>query len=211
MSMQRMNPAVDTYLAQGCMRCPRGGTADCKVHDWQEELTKLRTILLDCGLTEELKWSQPCYTHQHRNIVIMSAFKNYCAISFVKGSLLKDTHGVLVKPGEHTQVGRQIRFTQLQDVVDMEPILKAYIEEAIEIEQSGVKPTVHKDRPESVPEEFHQKLQERPDLKAAFDALTPGRQRAYIFYFSAPKQSKTRAARIEKCMQKILDGKGLYD
>nr|WP_274436510.1 YdeI/OmpD-associated family protein [Alicyclobacillus sp. ALC3] len=192
------------------MRCKLGGTPNCKVHNWEEELKILRAILLDCGLTEELKWSLPCYTYQKRNIVMMTAFKDYCSLNFMKGSLLKDTHGILVMPGENTQVGRQIRFTNAQDIAMMEPILKEYILEAIEVEKSGVKPTVKK-KPVPIPEELQEKLNDIPALKTAFEALTPGRQRAYILYFSAPKQAKTRESRIEKCIQKILDGKGLND
>lgn len=210
MTNNTMNPKVDKYLAEGCMRCKLGGTPNCKVHNWEEELKILRAILLDCGLTEELKWSMPCYTYQKRNIVMMTAFKEYCSLNFMKGSLLKDAHDILVTPGENTQVGRQIRFTNAQDIAKMEPILKEYIYEAIEVEKSGVKPTVKKN-PEPIPEELQEKLNEIPALKTAFEALTPGRQRAYILYFSAPKQSKTRESRIEKCMEKILDGKGLND
>ncbi|EPZ44478.1 YdeI/OmpD-associated family protein [Alicyclobacillus acidoterrestris] len=210
MEHKSMNPKVDAYLAQGCMRCKLGGTPNCKVHKWEEELKRLRAILLDCGLTEELKWSQPCYTYQKRNVVMMSAFKEFCSLNFMKGSLLKDTYGVLVKPGENTQVGRQIRFTNVGDIIKMEPILKEYIHEAIEVEKLGERPKIRKN-PEPMPEEFHKKLHEMPDLKTAFEALTPGRQRAYILYFSAPKQSKTRESRIEKCMQRILEGKGLND
>ncbi|MFX4300785.1 YdeI/OmpD-associated family protein [Alicyclobacillus tolerans] len=206
MTPQRTNPKIDAYLSEGCMRCRLGGTPNCKVHSWQEELKKLRAILLDCGLTEELKWSQPCYTYQKRNVLIMAAFKDYCAINFFKGSLLKDTNGILI---EHTQAGRQIRFTNIRDIVEMEPILKAYVYEAIEVEKSGLKPHVEKN-PEPIPEEFQKKLDEIPALKTAFEALTPGRQRAYIIYFSAPKQSKTRESRIEKYMQQILDGKPFY-
>ncbi|NRD79901.1 YdeI/OmpD-associated family protein [Bacillus sp. BRMEA1] len=210
MTNKGMNSKVDEYLAEGCMRCPLGGTPDCKVHNWEEELKKLRIILLDCGLTEELKWSQPCYTYEKRNIVIMSAFKEYCAINFIKGSLLKDANGILIKPGENTQVGRQIKFTNVRDIVKMEPILKEYIYEAIEVEKSGVKPNIKKN-PEPIPEELQKKLDEIPAFKTAFEALTPGRQRAYILYFSAPKQSKTKESRIEKYMAKILNGKGLND
>jgi len=210
MAPKSMNAQVDAYLTQGCMRCKLGGTPNCKVHKWEEELSRLRAILLDCGLTEELKWSQPCYTYQKRNVVIMSAFKEFCALNFMKGSLLKDTYGILVKPGENTQVGRQIRFTNVEDIIKMEPILKEYVHEAMEIEKSGQRPTI-KGNPEPMPVEFQRKLDEMPDLKTAFEALTPGRQRAYILYFSAPKQSKTRESRIEKCMPKILDGKGLSD
>ncbi|MHB1685043.1 MAG: YdeI/OmpD-associated family protein [Bacilli bacterium] len=210
MTNKGMNPKVDTYLAEGCMRCKLGGTPNCKVHSWEEELKKLRRILLDCGLTEELKWSQPCYTYNKRNIVLMSAFKEYCAINFVKGSLLKDAGNILISPGENTQVGRQIRLTNVREIEAMEPILKAYVYEAIEVEQSGLKPDV-KRNPEPIPEELQKKFDEVSSLKTAFDDLTPGCQRGYILYFSASKQSKTRAARIEKCMQKILDGKGIND
>lgn len=210
MTNKTMNPKVDAYLTQGCMRCKLGGTPNCKVHNWEEELKKLRAMLLDCGLTEELKWSQPCYTYQKRNVVMMSAFKEYCSLSFMKGSLLKDTYGILVMPGENTQVGRQIRFTNAQDIAKMDPILKAYLNEAIEVEKSGAKPTVKKN-PEPILEELQAKLDEIPSLKTAFETLTPGRQRAYILYFTAPKQSKTRESRVEKCMPKILDGKGLND
>ncbi|MEJ9212386.1 DUF1801 domain-containing protein, partial [Bacillus smithii] len=136
MTNKRMNPKVDAYFTEGCMRCPLGGTPNCKVHNWQEELKKLRMLLLDCGLTEELKWSQPCYTYQKRNIVLMSAFKEYCAINFFKGSLLKDAHNILIKQTENVQAARQIRFTSVQEIVEMETILKAYIYEAIEVEKA---------------------------------------------------------------------------
>ena len=205
-----MNPKVDTYLIEGCGRCPLGGTPHCKVHGWQEELKELRRILLDCGLTEDLKWKVPCYTSQKRNIVILSAFKEYCALLFFKGALLKDAHGILMKPGENTQAGRQIRFTRLQDIVKMESILKATILEAIEVEKAGLK-VQPKKNPEPVPEELQNKLDELPALRTAFEALTRGRQRAYILHFSAPKQSKTRVVRIEKCIPRILKGKGLND
>ncbi|MCL6592656.1 MAG: YdeI/OmpD-associated family protein [Alicyclobacillus sp.] len=210
MAHKSLNPQVDAYLTQGCMRCKLGGTPHCKVHRWETELKTLRAILLDCGLTEELKWSQPCYTYQQRNIVMMSAFKEYCALTFMKGSLLKDTYGLLIKPGENTQAGRQIRFTCVKDITKLEPVLREYIHEAIEIEKSGKKPVIKKDAA-PIPVEFQNKLEEWPALKEAFAALTPGRQRAYILYFSAPKQSKTRASRIEKYIQKIMEGKGLND
>ncbi|UCC87302.1 MAG: YdeI family protein [Anaerolineales bacterium] len=195
--MNRMDPKVDVYLS--------------KAKKWQEELAKLRTIVLDCQLTEELKWYQPCYTFQKSNIVIISGFKEYCALGFFKGALLKDPNGILIRPGENTQAGRQIRFTSVREIVEMEPILKAYIYEAIEVERAGLKVNFKKTTEFMVPEEFQNKLDEIPALKTAFDALTPGRQRAYLLYFSAPKQSKTREARVEKCMQQILNGKGLND
>ncbi|MEZ4660072.1 MAG: YdeI/OmpD-associated family protein [Caldilineaceae bacterium] len=170
----------------------------------------LRTILLDRGLTEEVKWKVPCYTFQNSNILIMSAFKGYCALSFFKGALLKDAHGVLDKPGENSQAARLIRFTSVHEIVAMESILKAYIDEAIAVEKAGLAVEFNQN-PEPLPAELQTKLDEIPALKAAFEALTPGRQRGYILYFAAPKQSKTRTARVEKCMQQILDGKGLNE
>ena len=195
--MNRMNPKVDFYFS--------------KAKKWQEELEKLRMILLDCQLTEELKWGVPCYTFQKSNIVLIHVFKEYCALLFVNGALLKDANGILIQQTENTQAARQIRFTNVQEIVEMEPILKAYIFEAIEVEKSGLKVNYKKATEFSIPDEFQNKLDENPALETAFDALTPGRQRAYLLYFSAPKQSKTREARIEKCMQQILNGKGLND
>lgn len=192
-----MNPKVDAFVGRATM--------------WLEETEKLREILLDCGLTEELKWGKPCYTSQGRNIVIIQGFKAYLALLFFKGYMLQDPHGILVKTGENTKVGRQIRFNNTQEIVELEPILRAYIAEAIEVEQSGVKEDIIKETHLDIPDEFQNKLDENPALKAAFEALTPGRQRAYVYYFSAPKQSKTRESRVEKCTQQILDGKGLND
>ncbi len=205
-----MNPKVDDYLIEGCGRCPLGGTPDCKVHNWQEELNLLRSIVLDCGLTEEVKWGVPCYTCQKKNIVLVSAFKEYCALSFFKGVLLKDTSRILQKPGENSQSARLIRFQNVQKIIEMESILKTYIAEAVEVEKAGLKASF-KINPEPIPEELQNKLDEIPALKKAFEALTPGRQRGYILYFSAPKQSKTRVSRIEKCMSRILEGKGMHD
>lgn len=193
----KMNPKVDAYVGRATM--------------WLEETEKLREILLDCGLTEELKWGKPCYTSQGRNIVIIQGFKAYLALLFFKGYMLQDPHGILVKTGENTKVGRQIRFNDTREIVELEPILRAYIAEAIEVEQSGVKGDIIQDTEPDIPEEFQHKLDENPAFKAAFEALTPGRQRAYVYYFSAPKQSKTRESRIEKCTRQILDGKGLND
>jgi uncharacterized protein YdeI (YjbR/CyaY-like superfamily) len=190
-----MNPKVDAYLS--------------KANKWQSEMRKLRTIVLDCGLTEELKWYQPCYTFEKGIVVLISPFKEYCALAFFKGALLKDTKGILVSPGENSQAVRQIRFTDVQEIVEMELVLKSYIQEAIEIEKAGLK--VQKNPKVAIPEEFQGKLDKDPNLKAAFDALTPGRQRVYIMHFSQPKQSKTREARVEKCLPQILDGKGLDD
>jgi uncharacterized protein YdeI (YjbR/CyaY-like superfamily) len=195
--MKTLNPKVDGYLR--------------KSKKWQEELQKLRMILLGCQLTEEVKWRVPCYTFQERNIVILGRFKECCVLSFVKGALLHDASGILVKPGENTQAARVIRFTNVQQIVEMEPILKAYIYEAIEVEKAGLKVKFKKIAEMKLPEEFQNKLDEIPALKTAFDALTPGRQRAYILYFSAPKQAKTRGSRVEKCMQQILNGLGIDD
>ena len=192
-----MNPKVDVFLS--------------KAKKCQEEFEKLRMIILDCGLTEELKWGKPCYTFQKSNIVIIQGFKEYCALMFCKGALLNDPNGILRKPGENTQAARQIRFTNVREIVEMEPILKAYIYEAIEAEKAGLKVNFKKNTELIFPEEFQNKLDENPALKTAFDALTPGRQRAYNLYFSAAKQSKTRESRVEKCVRQILNGKGLDD
>nr|WKN37427.1 YdeI/OmpD-associated family protein [Tunicatimonas sp. TK19036] len=205
-----MNPKVDTYLTEGCGRCSLGGTPECKVHHWPKELLRLRMIVLDCGLTEELKWGVLCYTFGKSNIAVIAAFKEYCALSFFKGALLQDANGILEKPGENTQSARIVRFTSVREIVEIEPILKAYIYEAIEVEKAGLQVDFKKN-PEPVPEEFQAKLDESPDLKAAFALLTAGRQRAYIIHFSQPKQSKTRVSRIEKCIPQILNGKGLHD
>jgi uncharacterized protein YdeI (YjbR/CyaY-like superfamily) len=171
----------------------------------------LRKIILDCGLTEELKWGHPCYTFQKSNIVLIHGFKEYCALLFFKGALLKDANGILVQQTENVQAGRQIRFTNVREIVEMEPILKTYISEAIEVEKAGLEVDYKKTSEFKIPEEFQKKLDEIPALKTAFDALTPGRQRGYILYFSGAKQSKTRESRVEKCMRQILNGKGLND
>ncbi|MCX6353088.1 MAG: DUF1801 domain-containing protein [Bacteroidetes bacterium] len=206
-----MNPKVDAYLIEGCGRCELGGTPQCKVHNWEEELELLRMIILDSGLTEELKWKVPCYTFQKNNILILAAFKEYCAISFFKGALLKDDYVILSKPGENTQAARLIKFTNLQEIEKVKTIIKAYIQEAIEIEKAGLKIDFKEKTKLIFPIEFQNKLDEIPELKMAFEALTPGRQRGYNLFFSAPKQSTTREARIEKCLQQILRGKGLND
>jgi uncharacterized protein YdeI (YjbR/CyaY-like superfamily) len=195
--MNSMNPKVDFYFN--------------KAKTWQAELEKLRMIMLDCQLTEELKWGVPCYTFQKSNLVLIHVFKEYCALLFVKGALLKDANGILIQQTENTQAGRQVRFTNVQEIVELETILKAYVYEAIEVEKAGLKVNFKKTTEFSMPEEFKYKLDEIPALKTAFEALTPGRQRAYILYFSEPKQSKTRESRVEKCMQPILNGKGLND
>ena len=195
--MNRMNPKIDLYFS--------------KAKKWQEEMNKLRSIVLDCGLKEELKWRQPCYIFQKSNIVIIGGFKEYCVLSFFKGALLNDANGILVKPGENTQAGRQIRFTNVREIVEMEAILKAYIYEAIEVEKSDLKVNFKRTSEFIIPEEFQNKLDEIPSLKNAFNALTPGRKRGYLLYFSAAKQSETRKSRVENYMQRILDGKGFND
>lgn len=192
-----MNPKVDEFLN--------------KATKWREEFGKLRMIILNFQLTEELKWGVPCYTFQERNVVLIHGFKEYCALLFFKGALLKDTHGILIRQTENVQASRQIRFSSLREIIELEPILKASILEAVEVEKAGLKVELKKTSEYSIPEEFQKKLDEEPALKTAFDALTPGRQRAYLFFFSQPKQSKTREARIEKCMPQILIGKGLND
>lgn len=192
-----MNPQVDEFLN--------------KAKKWQKELTLLRAIVLDCGLTEELKWRQPCYTFQTNNIVIIGEFKEYCVLSFFKGALLHDEKEILCKPGENTQSGRQIRFTSSQEIISMTPTLKAYIHEAIEVEKAGLKVEKNKNTELDFPEELLKKLESDLAFKKAFEALTPGRQRAYNMFFSAAKQSNTRVSRIEKYTQRILNGKGMND
>ena len=192
-----MNPKVDFFFS--------------KATQWQKEFEKLRTIVLDCGLNEDLKWGQPCYAFQGKNIVLIHGFKEYCALLFFKGALLHDANGILIQQTENVQAARQIRFTNVREIVKMEPILKAYIYEAIEVEEAGLKVNLKKTTEFIIPEEFQKKLDKTSALKTAFYALTPGRQRAYILYFSAPKQSKTRESRVEKCMKQILNGKGLDD
>ena len=192
-----MNPNVDFYFN--------------KSKKWQEEIRKLRTIALDCLLTEELKWGCPCYTFHVDNIVLIHEFKDYCAFLFFKGALLSDGEGILIQQTENVQSARQIRFTKMREIVELETILKTYIYEAIEVEKAGLKVELKKPSDFKIAEEFQKKLDENPELKNAFYTLTLGRQRGYLLYFSAPKQSKTREARIEKCMQQIFDGKGLTD
>jgi uncharacterized protein YdeI (YjbR/CyaY-like superfamily) len=195
--MNSMNPKVDWFFD--------------KATKWQKEYEKLRTLILDCGLTEELKWGCPCYTFDNTNIVLIHGFKEYCALLFFKGALLADANGILIQQTENVQAARQIRFTSVQQIVKMERIVKAYIYEAIEVERAGLQVKLKKTKDFKIPEEFQNKLDKMPSLKTAFDKLTPGRQRAYIFHFSQPKLSKTRAARVEKYVKHILKGKGLDD
>ncbi|MEL0454866.1 YdeI/OmpD-associated family protein [Flavobacteriaceae bacterium SZ-1-7] len=205
-----MTQSVEEYLARGCGRCSLGGTPDCKVHTWINELELLRHMVLQCGLTEECKWGMPTYTFNGKNVLMISAFKNHCSISFFKGALLDDTKNILDKPGENSQAVRLIKFTDSKQIKTLEGNIKAYIYESIEIEKAGLN-VEFKKNPEPIPEELEQKFDEDPTLKSTFEALTPGRQRGYILYFSAPKQAKTRANRIENCIPKILNGEGLHD
>ena len=196
-----MNPAVDFYFT--------------KAKKWQEELMTLRPIILGCGLTEELKWGVPCYTfdhdYNHGKIVLIHVFKDYCAVLFFKGALLKDAKGILVQQTKNVQSARQIRFTSVEQIIKMKAVLKTYIAEAIAVEKAGLKVDMKPTAEFAMPEEFQTKLHASPDLKTAFEVLTPGRQRAYLLHFAAAKQSKTRTARVEKCMPQILNGKGLLD
>jgi uncharacterized protein YdeI (YjbR/CyaY-like superfamily) len=197
MTTSKTNPKVDFFFK--------------KTEQWQEEFEKLRRIVLNCPLTEELRWGKPCYTFQNSNIVLIHGFKEYCALLFFKGVLLKDARGILIQQTENVQAARQVRFTDVREIVKMAPVLKAYIDEAIEVEKAGLKVTLKKTSEFTMPEEFKNKLDELPALKTAFEALTAGRQRGYLLHFSAPKQSKTRVSRVEKCMPQILKGKGLQD
>lgn len=194
--MIRKNPKVDSFIS--------------KARQWQPEFRKLRTITLASGLTEELKWRLPCYSFEGGNVVILQGFKEYCALMFFKGALLKDPRHILVPPG-HSQAARQARFTNAGEIARMESVLKAYIAEAIHLEKAGSKVTLKQTSAYTIPAEFRIQLDKNPSLKSAFEALTPGRQRAYIFYFSAPKQSKTRESRVAKYVPQILRGKGLND
>lgn len=178
---------------------------------WRDELARLRGIVLECDLTEEFKWRQPCYTHRRANIVILGGFKRFCSISFFKGALLKDPRGVLVKPGENTQAARQIRFTCVPEILDLETVLRDYIRDAVEVERAGLKISPAADAAPAIPDELQAKFDEFPVLETAFAALTPGRQRAYLLHFTGAKQSKTRSARIERYVTQILDGKGIND
>lgn len=206
-----MNPLVDLYLADGCGRCKYYKTLQCKVHKWTDELVQLRRIVLECGLDEKLKWSMPCYTVDGKNILIITAFKNFAAINFMKGSLLKDELHLLEKAGGNSHVASQLRFTDVKKILDIETEIKACIYEAIAIEKSGQKVVKKKVSDYNVPAELKQKFVENPSLEAAFKALTPGRQRAYLLFFSDAKQSTTRTKRIEKYMEKILMGMGFND
>ena len=209
--MIKTNPQIDQYLRIGCGRCPLGGTPECKVHSWQKELTLLRRIVLECGLVEELKWKVPCYTADGRNIIIVAAFKDHASVSFFKGALLTDPHKILEKPGENSQAARVIRFASVKEVRRLDPILRETISEAIQVEHSGGQVDFKAKHELQLPAELEKKFGEAPAIRAAWDKLTPGRQRGYVLYFSAAKQSKTRESRIEKYAPWILEGRGMHD
>ena len=197
MTKSRTNSKVDFFFS--------------KANKWQEEFAELRRIILSCGLTEELRWGKPCYTFEKSNIVLIHGFKDYCALLFFKGALLKDPKGILVQQTENVQAARQIRFTNVREIARMASTLKSYLKEAIEVEKAGLEVAYKKTSEFSIPEEFQSRLSESPTLRTAFEGLTPGRQRGYLLYFSGAKQSKTREARIAKCMPQILKGRGLDD
>ena len=210
-----MNQHADTYFTAGCGRCAKGGTPACKVNTWAAELAALRALVLEAGLTEECKWGLPCYTvcngEKSGNVVLIHSFKEYCALLFIKGALLKDSKGILIQQTENVQGGRQLRFTDVHEITKLKFTISAYLQEAIAVEKAGLK-VVMKPRAEfAIAEKFQAKLDASPTLKTAFMALTPGRQRAYLLHFAAAKQAKTREARIEKCTPQILSGKGLLD
>ncbi len=195
--MKQMNPKVDFYFN--------------KANKWQEEYNHLRMLVLDCGLNEELKWGVPCYTYQNANVVLIHGFKEYCALLFHKGALLKDPKGLLIQQTENVQAARQLRFTSVQEINKHKSTIKAYIKEAIAIEKAGLKVPLKTTSEFKIPEEFQQELDQNPGLKTAFKSLTPGRQRAYLLYFSSAKQSATRQSRVQKYLPQILKGKGLDD
>lgn len=205
------NPKIDAYLAVGCGRCPLGNTPECKVHNWTAELSYLREIVLDCGLTEELKWGVPCYTDNGKNLMIVSAFSEYASLSFFKGVLLKDDAGHLVSQGENSQSARLLKFTSVEQIAAIEPEIRDLIRQAVEVERAGLKVQFKSIDQHDVPAELTQKFAEDPAFEAAFNALTPGRRRGYLIHFSQPKQSETRISRIEKCSPQIFNGIGMHD
>ncbi|MFT3924288.1 MAG: YdeI/OmpD-associated family protein [Myxococcales bacterium] len=195
--MSKKNPKVDAYID--------------RAKQWQGETKKLRSILIGCGLGEELKWGKPCYTHGEANLAIIQGFKEHCSVMFFKGSLLKDPKKHLVRPGEHSQAGKRMEFTSLKKIKELEPVLKSFVDQAIAVEEAGLKVDFKEKHELELPDELTNRLAGDPDLSAAFDGLTPGRRRAYVLHFTAAKQSATRATRIEKCVERILAGKGLND
>ncbi|MEM9953737.1 MAG: DUF1801 domain-containing protein [Chloroflexota bacterium] len=209
--MPKHPETVDEYLAIGCGRCPLGSTPDCKVHSWDAELTAVRNILLETDLTEEIKWMVPTYTYDGKNIVMLSALKGYVNLGFLKGALLKDPAGILVKQTENMHEDRILKFTTVEEVAQVADHIKAYVAEAIEIEKAGLKVESRKVSDFGYPDELITIWEENPEFQEAFEALTPGRQKGYLLHFSSAKQSKTRTSRIEKAMPRIFEGKGLHD
>lgn len=210
-----MNQHADTYFTAGCGRCAKGGTPACKVNTWAAELAELRALVREAGLTEECKWGVPCYTvgngEKSGNVVIIHSFKEYCGLLFFKGALLKDAKGILIQQTENVQAARQLRFTDVREIVKLKSTIKVYLQEAIAVEKAGLKVSMKPTAEFAMPEEFQAKLDASPALKTAFESLTPGRQRGYLLHFAAAKQAKTWEARIEKCTPQILNGKGLLD
>jgi uncharacterized protein YdeI (YjbR/CyaY-like superfamily) len=209
--MKTLNPKVDQFIADGCGRCKFHATPKCKVNRWRVELETLRQLVNDSGLKEELKWGFPCYTYENKNVLMIGAFKEYCSLNFFKGMLLKDAKKLLEAPGENSKAVKSFRFKDISSIVKNEKQIKSFITEAIQLEKTGAKIEFKKSSETPVPEEFEEALKKNAILKKAFNALTPGRQRGYLLFFSQPKQSKTRESRIEKCKKDILNGKGLND
>ena len=205
-----MIDTVDGFLEKGCLRCEYGGTPQCKVHDWAEHLILLREIILESGLEETVKWGVPCYMFGNANVLLLSALKNECTIGFFKGSLLKDDHKLLEKPGKNSQAVRVFRFDSIRQIAELKPFILEYIYEAVEVEKAGLK-VAFKTAPEPMPEELIQRMESDPYFKNAFESLTPGRQRGYILFFSQAKKSETRESRIDKFTAKILNGVGMHD
>lgn len=208
--MNKINPQVNRYLIDGCMRCKYGATPQCKVNKWRTELEILRNILLDSELKEELKWGAPCYTYQNKNVIILSALKDAVCISFLKGSLLEDKKNILIKAGENSQIARIIKFTSIEQINNLQNDLKSFIKASIEIEKKGLKVPKGQNKSE-LPEELENIFKNDLEYKKAFYSLTPGRQRGYLIYFNQPKQLQSRINRIEKCREKIIKGEGLND
>jgi uncharacterized protein YdeI (YjbR/CyaY-like superfamily) len=206
-----MTTNVNLYFTDGCGRCPLAASPQCKVNAWLQEMKLLRSLLQECNLVEEIKWGVPCYTYNKKNIVVLAAFKNYCALSFFNGALLSNNHNILIKPGPNTQAARIVKFTNSQQIIDSYALLKSYVFEAVEIEKVGLNVTATKVVDTEIVQEFHSKLNESLELKTAFQSLTPGRQRAYLNYFLDAKLHKTRLLRINNCLEKILSKKGLND
>jgi uncharacterized protein YdeI (YjbR/CyaY-like superfamily) len=206
-----MNHHAANYFTAGCGRCAKGGTSDCKVHTWAAELAALRVLVLEAGLSEECKWGVPCYTVNGGNVVLIHSFKEYCALLFIKGALLKDAKSILIQQTDNVQGGRQLRFSDVHNITKLKSTISAYLQEAVAVEKAGLKVVMKPTAEFAIPEEFQAKLDKSPALKTAFEVLTPGRQRGYLLHFAAAKQSKTREARIEKCTPHILNGKGLLD